>query len=188
MRTEKQRNLVVLPFVMLIVLAVSGCETLGNLFQPTTVDRVEYVPTPKPEWEDETIFIDFDAGYVTWYYAYASQLSETIRDQLIEDIVEDGIFKVQDRRTGADYLYKVEVRIENPLIEVSNDVIQSISATFNVRTYDREDNLVTAKTREVRYDAPAFNVTVNDSQRELVDNYAYNAAQQIRREVYESFE
>ncbi|SIQ41029.1 hypothetical protein SAMN05920897_108102 [Alkalispirochaeta americana] len=170
-------------------LVLSSCETLSEMFQPTEIERVEYVPTAKPEWEGQTIYIDFEVASGIWRYNYASGLSQSIRDQLIEDVVSDGIFNVQDRRTGADYMFKTEVRIANPVIQVSdNDVIRSISATFRVRTYDRDDNLVTAKTREVRYDAPSFTVTVNDSQQKLVENYAYNAAQEIRQIVYESFE
>ncbi|POR04161.1 hypothetical protein AU468_04085 [Alkalispirochaeta sphaeroplastigenens] len=170
-------------------LVLSSCESLSEIFKPTEIERVEYVPTARPEWEGQTIYIDFEVAGGIWRYSYASGLSQSIRDQLIEDIVSDGIFKVQDRRTGADYMFKTEVRIANPVIQVSdNDVIRSISATFRIRTYDRNDNLVTAKTRDVRYDAPSFTVTVNDSQQKLVENYAYNAAQEIRQAVYESFE
>lgn len=164
-----------------------GCESLAEAMKPTTVERVTYKPVAKPGWKGQTIFIDFDSNYSIWGSSVARNLSLSIRDQLIEGVVEDQIFKVQDRNTGAKYLYRISVDIANPVIRASsNGVIQYISATFRIKSYDKQGNLVTAKTRDVEYKAPAFTVASGDSQQKLMDNYAHNAAEGIRQTMYES--
>lgn len=182
------KRLIIVIVVLAGGLLLAGCETLKEVLKPTTIERVEYEPTAKPEWEGQTVYIDFDNNYSLWSNSYMSGLSESIRDQLIEAVIEDQIFKVQDKRTtGTEYLYRIEVRISNPVISTSSSgVIQSISASFRIKTYDSSDNLVIAKTREVRYDSPAFTVSTGNSQRQLVDDFAYNAFQEIRQIMYES--
>ena len=155
--------------------------------KPTKIDRESYKPTCKKEWLGKTIYIDFDTTRSCWDYRYASNLALTIRDRLIEDVVEDGCFHVQDVRTGKRYSYMVGVTIANPSMQVNNRTIRHVSAAFRIKTYDSQDNLITAKTRDVKYDSPAFTVSVNNSQDELLENYAYNVSVNIRKEVYESF-
>lgn len=185
-------NLLNLIIILVGIVLLNGCvsvrESLAEMFKPTTIERVHYEPVGKPEWEGQTIYIDFDAGYSSWYYDFASNLSTDIRDSLIEDIIEDQIFNVQDRvKQSAKYLYKIDVNIDNPKIGTTNsNIIKTISATFRIKIYDSKDNLITSKKREVRYDAPALTVSVNDSQQTLLNNYVYNASQEIRRSIYES--
>lgn len=171
----------------LCLISLTGCAGLAEMLKPTTVERVDYKPVAKPEWKDKTIYIDFDSNYGIWSNMYASELSQNIKDDLIESVVEDKIFHVQDKQTSAKYLYKIEVRIANPVITTSSSgVIQSISASFRIKSYDAKDNLVIAKTREVRYEAPMLTVTTSGSQQKLIDNYIHNASQGIRETLYES--
>ena len=173
--------------IMLVIVALAGCSSLQDMLKPTTVEQVNYKPVAKPEWKDKTIYIDFDTNYGIWDNLYASDLSLNIKDDLIESVVEDKIFHVQDKMTTAKYLYKIEVRIANPVITTnSSGVIQSISATFRIKSYDVKGNLVIAKTREVRYDAPMLTVTTTNSQQTLIKNYIHNASQGIRETMYES--
>ncbi len=181
------RTLAATTLAAVACLAVSGCESLGEAMKPTAVERVTYKPVAKPEWKDQTIFIDFDVNTNIWGSEVASSLSLNIRDKLIEGTVEDKIFHVQDQNTGAKYLYRIWIVIADPVITVSaNGVIQGISATFRIKSYDKKGNLVTAKTREERYKAPSFTVASGDSQRKLLDDFAHNAAEGIRQTMYES--
>lgn len=169
-----------------VTIGLMGCETLKNTFKPTAIERVTYKPEPKSEWKDQTIFIDFDVRKNAWRGQGANSLSMNIRDKLIEGVVEDNIFHVQDQNTGARYLYRIWIDIADPEISFSsNGVIEGISATFRIKSYDKNGNLVTAKTREERYKSPAFTVSINDSQRKLLDDFAYNAAEGIRQTMYE---
>lgn len=174
-------------FMAVSVFVVSGCGDLSELLTPTTIDRDEFKPVCKKSLKGKTIYIDFKtASY--WYHRYASDLAYTIKDRLIEDVVEDGCFKVQDTyQYRKKYAYKVSVRIANPKIKVSkNGVIKRISATYRIKTYDNRENLIKAKTRDVTYNSPMLTVAVNDSQNELLNNYAYNASVEIRKAVYDS--
>jgi hypothetical protein len=168
-----------------------SCASLNKVLagiKPTGVERVSFKPTCKPSWKGKTIYIDFDTNSGIWYHSFASNLSQNIRDQLIEDVVEDGCFHIQDISTGMRYSYKVGVIIANPLIRVSGrNVIQSIQANFRIKTYDGNNNLITAMTRPVKYVAPSLTITINDSQDELLANYAYNVSVDIRKTVYASF-
>ncbi len=168
-------------------LAATGCESLAEAMKPTAVERVAYKPEAKPAWKGQTIFIDFDVNTNVWGSEVASELSFNIRDTLVEKVVEDKIFHVQDKNTGAKYMYRIWIVIADPVITASrNGVIQGISATFRIKTYDKKGNLVTAKTREERYKAPAFTVATGDSQRKLLNDFAHNAAEGIRQTMYES--
>ena len=184
-KTNKSSNsfFIIQVVLLLLFIVFTKCAEYA-----TNVPRSVYKPICKPAWKGKTIFIDFDTNYGIWNNAYASNLSEQIRDQLIEGIVEDGCFNIQDISTGTSYLYKVGVRIANPSITVSEDgAIRHISAAFQIKTYNNKNNLITAKTRNVTYDAPAFVVTVNNSQEVLLQNYAHNVSLEIRKTVYDSF-
>lgn len=160
---------------------------LQEALKPTAIDKVDYKPKAKSAWMGKAIFVDFDYSSVYWRYDFASGLSQRIRDSVIEGLVEDKIFKVQDRLSAGKYLYKVEVRIASPVISMrSGSTIDSISATFRIKIYDASNNLVTAKTRDVRYDAPMITVSVNDSQQKLLDTYIHNAGEEVRKTFYES--
>lgn len=179
--------------VLFVPLLLTGCagsnidlSELSKALKPTSIERDDSVTECDRAWKGKTIFIDFDTSRSYWRYHYASNLAQSIKDTLIEDIVEDGCFHVQDRRSRQKYAYRVGVRIGSPFIKANNGAIKKISATFRIKTYDSRDNLITAKTRKVKYDAPIFTLTVNDSQEELIENYAHNVAVNIREAVYES--
>lgn len=177
----------VLVFVSLSFFLFSACAELEKIFKPTSVERDTYQPECKRSWKGKTIYIDFRTNSYYWNHRYASGLAAGIRDKLIEDIVEDGCFNVQDTRSRRNYLYKVSVRITSPRIRVRNRIIQHVSAAFRVKTYDSRNNLITAKTRRVKYDAPQFVMAINNSQEELLENYAYNVSIRIRKSIYQSF-
>jgi len=163
------------------ILVLAGCASLQEALKPTAIEEVNYKPVAKPAWKD------FRYSDVYWRYDFAANLSERIRDGLVEGLVEDKIFKVQDKPTGAKYLYKVGIDITNPLIQVSSaGTIQHMSATFRIKTYDAKDNLITAKTRDVVYDAPMVTIAVNNSQDKLLNAYIHNASEDIRKTFYES--
>lgn len=181
-----RRFLLVVTSLSVVLIGLTGCQSLKNTFKPTTIERITYKPEAKSEWKDQTIFIDFDVRKNAWRGATASSLSTNIRDQLIEGVVEDKIFHVQDQNTGARYLYRIWIEIADPVISVSsNGVIEGISATFRIKSYDEKGNLVTAKTRVEQYKSPAFTVSINDSQRKLLDDFAHNAAEGIKQTMYE---
>lgn len=173
-----------------LLLTLGGCASMASLqdaLKPTAIEKVDYKPTAKPAWKGKTIFVDFDYSSVYWRYDFAANLSQQIRDSVIEGLVEDKIFKVQDRVTAGKYFYRVEIRIASPVIKLrSGSTIDSISATFRIKIYDASNNLITAKTRDVRYDAPMLTVSVNNSQQTLLDNYIHNAGEEIRKTFYES--
>lgn len=168
------------PFIML-----SGCAELENLLKPTSVERTSYKPVCKKSWKGQTIYIDFETSGSYW--RYASNLAYEIRDQLIEDVVEDGCFHVQDSRTGAKYAYKVGVRVASPQVSADRQgVISQVSAQFRIKTYDGRDNLVKAMTRDVEYKRPVFVVVSGDSQSKLLSDYASNVSVEIRKLFYAS--
>ena len=176
-------------FLLMPFLLLSGCANMGslsdisNLLKPTSVDQVTYTPVCEKSWIGKTVFFDFETNHSYWQYA--SDLAEQIKDQLIEDVVEDGCFHVQDRSTGAHYAYKVGIRIFNPHVSVDRQrVISQVSAQFRIKTYDRKDNLVKAITRDVSYKRPMFAVVVGDSQSKLLSNYANNVSVEIRKLYY----
>jgi hypothetical protein len=174
-----------------VLITLPGCDSINKFLKsikPTSIERVNYSAMCKKHWKGKTIFIDFDTNYGIWYNHYASNLTENIKDNLIEGIVDDGCFHIQDRLTNAKYSYKAGVRIANPRIRTtSRGSITSISANFRIKTYDQRGNLITAKTRKVDYDSGMIKITINNSDEELVDNFAYNASVAIRKTVYESF-
>jgi len=171
-------------FIYLALL--SSCADLNNLFKPTNVDRISFIPECKNEWKGKTIFIDFAANRSYWSHRYASNLAYEIKDKLMEDVVEDGCFHVQDKKTGARYTYKVGVRVASPVIKSKNGFINSVSASYRIKTYDSRGNLVKAKTRTIKYKRPMFVVVSGDSQSELLLNYAHNVSVEIRKIVYKS--
>lgn len=164
---------------------LSGCAELEKIFKPTSVELVSYKPVCKKSWKGQTIYIDFETSGSYW--RYASDLAYQIRDKLIEDVVEDGCFHVQDRNTGTKYVYKVGVRVASPYVAVDQqDVISAVSAQFRIKTYDSRDNLVKAMTRDVEYKRPIFVVVSGDSQSKLLSNYANNVSVEIRKLFYAS--
>jgi hypothetical protein len=166
---------------------LSGCASLQEALKPTAIEEVNYKPVAKSAWKGASISIDFRYSNVYWRYDFAANLSERIRDGLVEGLIEDKIFKVQDKPTGAKYLYKVGIDIASPSIQVSSaGTIQHMSATFRIKIYDAKDNLITAKTRDVVYDAPMVTIAINNSQEKLLNNYIHNAAEDIRKTFYES--
>lgn len=164
-----------------------GLKDLKNALKPTKVERITYSPKCKKEWKGKTVFIDFDTSRAYWNHRYASGLALDIRDGLIEDFVNDGCFHVQDRRTNKRYAYRIHVAITNPSLKVRRGIIKKVSAAFRLKTYDRKDNLITAKTRRVKYERPMLVVASGDSQSELLENYAYNVSVEIRKAVYKGF-
>ncbi len=172
-----------------IIMSLTGCAEFKKMFKVTKVQREEYKPKCKKHWKGKTIFIDFDTT-TYWSYSYASGLSTKIKEQLIEDTVEDGCFNVQDYGSGYNrqkYYYRVKVVIARPVIRAQKGVIRSISARFKLKIYNSKNNIVASKTRDVKYKAPAVTINVNNSQDELLENYCYNVSVQIRKAMYKSF-
>lgn len=170
----------------------SGCETnmakVKDMMKPTSIEREKYNPPCKKSWKGKTIYIDFDTT-ASWYYSYASGLSAQIRDQLIEDVVDNGCFKVQDYGSGyrgKGFNYRVHVVIARPKIRMKNKVIRDISATYRIKIYNKNNNLIKAKTSAVKYKAPSLVVSSGDSQQKLLENYAYNVSVAIRKAMYTS--
>jgi len=164
---------------------MEGLSNISNLLKPTTVAQVTFKPVCKKSWHRKTIFIDFKTNHSYW--RYASNLAVQIKDQLMEDVIEDGCFHVQDRNTGRRYFYKVGVRVANPHILVNQrSIISKVSARYRIKTYDHRGNLVTAMTRDVSYKRPMFVVVTSDSQSELLSNYAHNVSVEIRKAFYKS--
>lgn len=169
--------------------SLTGCAQLKEMFKVTKVKREVYKPKCKRHWKGKTIYIDFDTR-TYWRYSYASGLSTKIKEQLIEDTIEDKCFNVQDYGSGYNrkkYYYRVKVRVASPLIRAHKGVIRSISAKFKLKIYNRYNNIVASKTRVVKYKAPAVTINVNNSQEELLENYCYNVSVQIRKAMYKSF-
>ena len=166
---------------------LSGCAELDNLLKPTTVEQTSYKPVCAKSWKGQTIYIDFETSGSYW--RYASNLAYEIRDKLIEDVVEDGCFHVQDRKTGTNYVYKVGVRVASPQVSANQQgVISQVSAQFRIKTYDNRDNLVKAMTRDVEYKRPMFVVVSGNSQSKLLSNYASNVSVEIRKLFYASLQ
>lgn len=165
----------------------------------TTIDKKSFKVKCKRNWKGKNIFIDFDTNALWGDYLASADITSRIRDQLIEDVVEDQCFKVFDGSGGGArnaYLYKVSVKIANPRIRYRSNAygrgagpdqaIDGIHATFRIKTLDSGNRLITARSREVEYKSPALVVTVGDSQNELINNFAHNASQTIRQEFYKS--
>lgn len=163
---------------------------LQEILKPTKIEKVTYKPTAKPKWKGQTVYIDFESTSGIWYYAFASNLNNRIRENLVEGMVDDKIFTIKDKRITKGFMYRIEVRIANPKIVVAKktDVIRSMSATFRIKIYDAKNNLIASKMRDVSYNAPTIAVSVGNSQDELVSNYAWNSAQEIRQLIYESLD
>jgi len=159
------------------------------MFKVTKVKREVYKPKCKKRWKGKTIYIDFDTT-TYWRYSFASGLSTQIKEQLIEDTVNDRCFNVQDYGSGYNkkkYYYRVKVIIARPIIKARKGVIKSISARFKLKIYNRHNNVIASKTRDVKYKAPSITVNVNDSQEKLLENYCYNVSVKIRKAMYQSF-
>ncbi len=160
--------------------------SVSDAFKPTSIEKISYKAVCKPEWKGKTVFIDFDVNRTWWGFGYGSTLAYSIRDKLMEDVVEDGCFKVQDKKTGQKYAYKIGITIGNPVVDVSNNVINNVSGEFRIKTYDHADDLITAKSRDVAWKRPFFVIAINDSQQQLLKDYSYNASVSIRQTFYES--
>jgi len=170
----------------------TGCETnmakVKDMLKPTSIEREKYNPSCKKSWKGKTMYIDFDTT-ASWYYSYASGLSAQIRDQLVEDVVDNGCFKVQDYGSGyrgKNFDYRVHVVVARPKITMQRNVIRKISATYRIKIYNKNNNLIKAKTSAVKYDAPSLVVSSGNSQQVLLENYAYNVSVAIRKAMYTS--
>lgn len=165
----------------------------------TTIDKKNFKLKCKRGWKGKNIFIDFDTNAMWGDWQASADITSRIRDQLIEDVVEDQCFNIYDGGSGGArgaYLFKVSIKVANPRVFYRETAygrgvgydrpIDRIYATFRIKTYDSVNRVITAKSREVEYKSPMLVVTVNDSQRELVSNYAHNASQAIRQEFYKS--
>ena len=181
------KNLATLITIILSVALFSGCAQLQELLPaPTNVDRDIYQPECKSSWKNKTVFIDFNTTHYYWRHEYATSLATDIRDKLMEEIVDDGCFNVQDTRSSTKYYYKIGIRIGSPSILVKKGVLNKISAKFRIKTYDGKNNIIKAASRTVEYERPAFVVVVNDSQEELLENYTSNVSTRIREAFYQS--
>ena len=189
--SKKQKSFRTLFIIAIISVCffLTGCAQFKEMFKVTKIEREEYKPKCKKHWKGKTIFIDFRTT-AYWRYSFASGLSNKIKEQLIEDTVNDGCFNVQDYGSGYNrkkYYYRGKVTIARPLIKAHKGVIRNISARFKLKIYNRHNNIVASKIRDVKYKAPAVTVNVNNSQEELLENYCYNVSVQIRKAMYQSF-
>ncbi len=186
-RIITRRSVFVIFALLTAFIAVMGCATTDPEPKPAAAARATNGTGPKPEWKGQTLVIDFDVGTNVWGNDAAGGLSPSIKQNLIDGVADDDLFRVQDQGAAAKYLYKVSIVIADPIITLSNDrKIQGISATFRIKSYDKKGNLVAAKTCGAQRKIPAASVASEDTQRKLLEEFARDAAADIKRTMYES--